>query len=136
MFHESTKGEMTALENRKAELAPAGRRAGGQARPAADGLNDLREEGCKAHTSSESARRAPGSGRGLRMLTEKIILTPGQKRGEIDATLYGELEQIPPWTERQTLGRALKTSTPGGVSSGVSVLVVAGAGLEPATFRL
>ncbi|WDR01637.1 recombinase family protein [Devosia algicola] len=65
MFHESMKGEMTALEARKAEPGrPAGRRAGGQTRPVTNGLNDLREEGRKPHTGPESPRRAPGSGLG------------------------------------------------------------------------
>jgi len=72
----------------------------------------------------------------LRMLIEKIVLTPGPKRGEIDAMLYGELGQILAWTERQTLGKAPKTNTPDGVTSGVLASVVAGAGFEPATFRL
>ena len=51
-------------------------------------------------------------------------------------TLYGELGQILAWTERQALGKASKTNTPGGTSSGVLVSVVAGAGFEPAAFRL
>jgi hypothetical protein len=71
-----------------------------------------------------------------RMLIEKIVLTPGPNRGDMDATLYGELGTILNWTERQAVGKAAKNNTPGGVSSGVSVSVVAGAGFEPATFRL
>lgn len=61
------------------------------------------------------------------MQIEKIVPTPGPKRGEIDAMLYGELGQILAWTERQAIGKARKTNTPGGVSPGMLVSVVAGA---------
>ena len=53
----------------------------------------------------------------LRMLIEKIVLTPGPDRGVIDATLHGELGQILAWTERQAPEKATKTNTPGGDSS-------------------
>ena len=75
----------------------------------------------------------------IRDIVGRITLTPGPKRGEIDATLHGDLGTILDWAaeKRQELAenRALKqkTDTP---SSGVSVSVVAGAGFEPATFRL
>ncbi len=65
----------------------------------------------------------------IRALIERIMLTPGPKRGEIAATLHGDLGTILEWT-------AQKQNTPGRDSSGVSVSVVAGAGFEPATFRL
>ena len=72
----------------------------------------------------------------LRALIEKIVLTPGLERGEILATLQGELRTILEWTERQAVGKAAKNKTPGAGLAGVSVSVVAGAGFEPATFRL
>lgn len=72
----------------------------------------------------------------LRMLIEKIVLTPGPERGEVDATLYGAPGKILAWTERQAPGKASKTNTPKGDSSGVLIELVAGAGFEPATFRL
>ena len=78
----------------------------------------------------------PEAAEALRALIEKIVLKPGPNRGEIDATLYGELGTILNWTERQAVGKATKNNTPGGLSSGMSVSVVAGAGFEPATFRL
>ncbi|WP_328285757.1 recombinase family protein [Magnetospirillum molischianum] len=65
----------------------------------------------------------------IRSLIEKITLTPGPKRGQIDAVLYGDLAAILEWT-------AQNANTPGLGGSGVSVSVVAGAGFEPATFRL
>ena len=66
----------------------------------------------------------------IRNIIERITLSPGPGRGEIDATLHGDFRTILEWTERQ------KQNTPGAFASGVSVSVVAGAGFEPATFRL
>ena len=67
----------------------------------------------------------------IRDLIERITLTPGPKRGQIDATLHGEVGAILEWMGSQALKN--KTDTP---SSGVSVSVVAGVGFEPTTFRL
>lgn len=58
----------------------------------------------------------------IRDVIERITLTPGPRRGQIDATLHGELGTILEWTARS--GRKNKTDTPAG---GVSVSVVAGA---------
>ncbi len=137
MFHESMKGEMTALENRKAALAAL---LADTPEDKPDLLPTASTIYAKKVAKLTQALNRPAerleAAEALRMLIEKIVLTPGQKRGEIDATLYGELGQILAWTERQTLGKASKTNTPGGASSGVLVSVVAGAGFEPATFRL
>ncbi|MDE7549097.1 hypothetical protein PY793_14105, partial [Acetobacter fabarum] len=65
----------------------------------------------------------------LRALIEKVVLTPGPNRGEIDAMLYGELGTILNWIERQAIGKAEKRNTPGALLTGVSVSVIAGAGL-------
>ncbi len=67
----------------------------------------------------------------IRGLIERIVLTPGTKRVEMGATLYGDLGAILEWTGKGQ--RTTRTDTP---MSGVSVSVVAGAGFEPATFRL
>ena len=67
----------------------------------------------------------------IRGLIERIVLTPSASWGEIDAKLIGDLGTILEWTESG--GRNGKTDTP---SSGMSVSVVAGAGIEPATFSL
>ncbi len=72
----------------------------------------------------------------MRQLIEKIVLTPGPERGELYATLHGELRTILEWTERQAIGKAGKTTKPAAGATGLSVSVVAGAGFEPATFRL
>ncbi|WP_280824458.1 hypothetical protein [Pseudaminobacter soli (ex Li et al. 2025)] len=57
----------------------------------------------------------------LRTLIEKIVLTPGAKRGAIEATLYGELGTLINWLERQTAGKPPNKNTPGGVRAGVLV---------------
>ena len=67
----------------------------------------------------------------IRALIERIALTPGPKRGEIAATLHGDLGTILEWTARTSVNK--KTDTPG---TGMSVSVVAGIGFEPMTFRL
>ncbi len=63
----------------------------------------------------------------LRGLIEKIVLVPGPNRGEILATLYGDLGTILNWTEHQAVGKTAKTKTPAALATGVSVSVVAGA---------
>ena len=65
----------------------------------------------------------------IRGLIERIVLTPGVKRGQIDAALHGDLGTILEWVGSGS--RKGATDTPG---SGMSVSVVAGAGLELATF--
>ena len=67
----------------------------------------------------------------IRGLIERIVLTPGEKRGQMDAALHGDLGTILEWAGNGRGKRA--TDTP---RSGMSVSVVAGAGFEPATFRL
>ena len=65
----------------------------------------------------------------IRSLVDKVVLTPGEKRGQINAELHGELAAIARLaTEKQ------KSLTP--YDTGVRLSVVAGAGFEPATFRL
>ena len=56
----------------------------------------------------------------IRALIDHITLTPGPRRGEIDATLHGNLGTILEWT-------AQKANTPGRDGAGVSVSMVAGA---------
>jgi hypothetical protein len=41
----------------------------------------------------------------------KITLRPGPNRGEIDATLHGELGTILGWIEAQAVGKAQKRDT-------------------------
>ncbi|PSJ57126.1 hypothetical protein [Pseudaminobacter soli (ex Li et al. 2025)] len=51
----------------------------------------------------------------LRGLIEKIVLTPGVRRGEMEATLYGKLGTILNWTDRQPSNK----NTPGAGLAGV-----------------
>ena len=80
-------------------------------------------EALRSQTERDEAAEA------IRSLVERITLMPGAERGQIDATLHGDFGEILRWT-------AQKQKTPGAFASGVSVSVVAGAGFEPATFRL
>ena len=65
----------------------------------------------------------------IRSLIEKIVVSPTDLRGKSDVVLHGALASI--------LAYASDTAQSGAVSSGVGrVLLVAGAGFEPATFRL
>src|ERR1700722_9237177 len=67
----------------------------------------------------------------IRALVEKITLRPGPNRGEIDATLHGELGTILGWIAAQAVGKTRKRDTPAAFATGVSVSVVAGIGFEP-----
>ncbi len=66
----------------------------------------------------------------IRGLIERIVLTPGEKRSELEITLRGDLSRILEWTGNRP--ETTKTDTP---LSGMSVSVVAGVGFEPTTFR-
>ena len=137
MFHDSMKAEMDTLEARKTELntlladAPEDTP---DILPSASAIyakkvSDL----TKALNRKEERQEAAET---LRGLIEKISLTPGPERGEIYATLHGELGTILNWTERQALGKAVKTTKPAATATGLSLSVVAGIGFEPTTFRL
>ena len=67
----------------------------------------------------------------VRGLIERIVLTSGAKRGEMDVTLHGDLGAVLEWTAKGAKENATDAPAPG-----MSVSVVAGAGFEPATFRL
>lgn len=68
----------------------------------------------------------------IRGLVEKITLRPGPNRGEIDATLHGELGTILGWIEAQVIGKTRKRDTPAAFAAGVSR---AGTGFEPGISR-
>ena len=137
MFHPSMKGEMDTLEARKAELtalladAPADTP---DILPSASAIYAKKVAALtKALNQKEERQEASQE---LRALIEKIVLTPGSERGEIFATLHGELRTILAWIERQDIGKTAKTTKPAGVETGLLGSVVAGAGFEPAAFRL
>jgi hypothetical protein len=65
----------------------------------------------------------------IRSLIEKIVVSPTGQRGKSDVVLHGALASI--------LAYASDAAQSGVVSSGVGrVLLVAGVGFEPTTFRL
>ena len=136
MYHASMKNKMNGLENRKTELK----------RLLADVPNDKLDllPNAAAIYAEKVERLAealnwpeerPEAAQALRMLIEKIVLVPGLGRGEVFATLHGELATIMEWTARQSLG-GKNTNTPGAGLAGVSASVVAGARFELTTFRL
>nr|WP_074948213.1 recombinase family protein [Paracoccus halophilus] len=137
MFHESMKAEMDTLEARKTELntlladAPEDTP---DILPSASAIYAKKVSALtKALNRKEERQEAAET---LRGLIEKISLTPGPERGEIYATLHGELGTILNWTERQAIGKAAKTTKPAADATGLSLSVVAGVGFEPTTFRL
>lgn len=128
MFHESMKAEMDTLEARKTELntlLAAAQEDTPDILPSASAIyakkvSDL----TKALNRKEERQEAAET---LRGLIERISLTPGPERGEIYATLHGELGTILNWTERQVIGRTAKTTKPAADATGLSLSVVAGA---------
>jgi site-specific DNA recombinase len=74
---------------------------------------------CSRSTTLRFSRTSDGYH--IRVLIERITLTPGAKRGRIAATLHGDLGTILEWTAQ------MQKKTPGASASGVSVSVVAGA---------
>ena len=64
------------------------------------------------------------------------MLIPGAERRELYATLRGELRTILEWAERQAIGKTAKTKKLPELGIREYSYLVAGAGFEPATFRL
>ena len=68
-------------------------------------------------------RDRDGAAEAIRGLIERIVLTPGAKRGEMHAALHGDLGTIIEWAGSGTGRKGTGTDTP---RSGMSVPVVAG----------
>ena len=137
MFHESMKAEMDTLEARKTELntlladAPEDTP---DILPSASAIYAKKVSALTEALNRKEERQEAAET--LRGLIEKILLTPGPERGEIYATLHGELGTILNWTEQQAIGNTAKTTKPAADATGLSLSVVAGVGFEPTTFRL
>ncbi|MCP4735692.1 MAG: recombinase family protein [Bosea sp.] len=137
MYHPSMKQKMSGLEARKGELtalladAPADKP---DLLPNAAAI--YAQKIGKLTEALNQPEERPEAAEALRMLIEKIVLTPGAQRGEMFATLHGELGTILDWTQRQTLGKTAKTTKPAAVATGLSGSVVARARFELTTFRL
>ncbi|GBR67421.1 hypothetical protein [Gluconobacter kanchanaburiensis] len=95
MFHPSMKAEMDTLEARNAELAVL-------LSDVPDDVPDLlpsasaiyaRKVGRLTDALNRLEERLEAA-EALRALIEKVVLTPGPNRGEINAMLYGELGTI------------------------------------------
>lgn len=132
MYHPSMKEKMTGLEARKEELtalladAPADTP---DVLPSASAIYAKKVVALtKALNRKEERQEASQD---LRALIEKIVLTPGPERGELYATLHGELRTILEWTERQAIGKTAKTTKPAAGATGLSVSVVAGGRRQP-----
>ena len=137
MFHESMKAEMDTLEARKTELNTLLADAPEDTPDILPSASAIYAKKVSALTKALNRREErQEAAETLRGLNEKISLTPGPERGEIYATLHGELGTILNWTERQAIGKAVKTTKPAADATGLSLSVVAGIGFEPMTFRL
>ncbi|MBZ9791677.1 recombinase family protein [Rhizobium sp. 3T7] len=133
MYHPSMKEKMAGLERRKGELTVL------LAATSADTPDILPSAAAiyakKVTALANALNRADErqeAAETLRALIEKIVLLPGPERGDIFATLHGELSTILNWVEHQAIGKTTKTTKPVDGSTGLLVSVVAGAGFEPA----
>jgi site-specific DNA recombinase len=127
LYQPSMKDAMNGLEARKAELAAS-------LADVPDDTPDLLPSASAIYAKkvawlpealNRPQERAEAA-EALHGLIERIVLTPGPNRGEIDAMLYGDLGTILNWIDRQPVGKTKKTNTPGESLTGVSVSVVAG----------
>ena len=64
------------------------------------------------------------------------MLTPGPEKGEMHATLHGELSLILGWIGAKNPPSPKQKKTPEAFASGVMLSMGAGTGFEPVTFRL
>ncbi|MFC0243918.1 DNA resolvase [Falsochrobactrum ovis] len=127
MYHPSMKEKMDALEARRAELTTLLAEAPEDPPdilPSAAAIYARKVTRLTAALNRPEERQQAADA--LRMLIEKIVLTPGPERGELYATLHGELRTILEWTERQAIGKAGKTTKPAAGATGLSVSLVAG----------
>jgi site-specific DNA recombinase len=69
----------------------------------------------------------------LRSLIERVVLVPGGEGAAMQAILHGNLARILAFCEGAADSKKRPAADAGGVSC---TSVVAGAGFEPATFRL
>jgi site-specific DNA recombinase len=127
MYQPSMKGAMDGLEARKAELTAL-------LTEVPDDVPDLLPSASQVYARKvvrlTAALNRPEdraeAAEAIRSLIDKIVLRPGPNRGEIDATLHGELGTILNWIERQAIRKTAKKNTPAACAAGVSVSVVAG----------
>ena len=128
MYHPSMKGKMTALEARKVELTSLLTDVPAEVPDLLPSASAIYAKKVARLTDAlnQPDERAEAA-EALRTLIEKIVLTPGPQKGEIDAMLYGELGTILNWIDRQDIGNAGKKTKPVAFATGLSVSMVAGA---------
>ncbi|WP_085034248.1 recombinase family protein, partial [Ensifer aridi] len=131
MHHISLKEKLTSLETRRDELAEyltqvevsytvrnipqnASKIYASKVERLLDALHQPEEQ--------SAAREA------IRYLIEKIVLTPGPNRGDMDAVMYGDLGTILDWTSLQPIEKPPETGFMALRRMTVSESVVAGAG--------
>jgi site-specific DNA recombinase len=137
LYQPSMKSRMEELERQKADLTARLAEVPGKGPdilPSVSGVYRTKIQRLAGALNNPKDRAEAAEA--IRSLVDKITLRPGPNRGEIDATLHGELGTILGWIEAQALGNARNRDTPAACAAGVSVSVVAGAGFEPTTFRL
>ncbi|MEY9425518.1 site-specific DNA recombinase [Bradyrhizobium ottawaense] len=137
MFQQSMIAAMDALEARKTELSALLAEAPADTPDILPSASQVYAK--KVAHLTEALNRPEDraeAAQALRGLIERIVLRPGAKRGQIDATLHGDLGTILSWTAARNAEKAAQTKTPAASATGVSVSVVAGIGFEPMTFRL
>jgi DNA invertase Pin-like site-specific DNA recombinase len=132
MYHASMKEKMDQLEMRKVELIALLANIPSDMPVISHNIVDVYSHKIVSVTkalTTPSERQA--ATQQLHHIIEKIVLKPGANRGQVIATLHGELGTILEWTERQVIGKAAKAKNPATSVTGVSVSVVSWAGFEP-----
>ena len=136
LYQPSMKARMDELERQKADLMD---RLAGAPADAPDILPNVsavyRKKVQRLAAALNDPKERAEAAEAIRGLIERITLRPGPNRGEVDATLHGELATIMRWIGAQPIGTNKKTDIPVAKAAGMSVSVVAGAGFEPTTFR-
>ncbi|WFU44593.1 hypothetical protein QA640_20375 [Bradyrhizobium sp. CB82] len=83
-------------------------------------MEDLCQEGRTALNRPEDRTEATEA---LRNLIDRIVLEPGPERGEMNATLYGELGTILNRMTRQDSEKSTKTKTPAAPAAALAPLL-------------
>ncbi|WP_183865128.1 recombinase family protein [Rhizobium sp. BK399] len=137
MYQPSLKERMTSLEYRKKELSD---HLSAVPYDAPKVLSQASEAYARKVSRLTEALNQPeeraAATEVLRSLIEKIVITPGLGRGDVGVKLYGELGTILDWSNRQAIESSSKKDSQCALGDRLSASVVAGAGFEPAAFRL
>ena len=113
-------------------------RCGSAVGPAAPQLSDLYRRKVEALEAALAGSEDSAEAMELvRIMIDRVVLTPSSAGAGLDADLHGELAGVLAVCEGAAQMRKAQThERPGSFEPGRQVLVVAGAGFEPAAFRL